>query len=145
MLNYKNIYIDGNKVSKLYLDGKLAYTATVTVQGLCFTASQAGSTVQLTSVGSPTAINLVYSTDGCATWNNYTVGDTITLTSEQDKVYFKSNGSTTFSTDSSNYYKFVMSGLIWSNGNIMWLVDSTGNQRRQVLIVSTNCSTVALP
>ena len=129
MLNYKNIYIDGNKVSKLYLDGKLAYTAIVTVEGLCFSAFQAGSTVQLTSVGSPTAINLVYSTDGCISWNNYTIGDVITLTNVYDEVYIKSNGSTTFSTDSSNYYKFVMTGKIAASGSIMWLVDSTGQSK----------------
>lgn len=59
---------------------------------LCFTATQANSTVHLDKVGSPDAISLETSTDG-STWTDYSwtgsTGDTLTLANIGDKVYFR--------------------------------------------------------
>lgn len=59
---------------------------------LCFTAEEANSTVRLDKNGSPAAISLETSTDG-STWTDYSwtgsTGDTVTLTSVGDKVYFR--------------------------------------------------------
>lgn len=95
---------------------------------LCFTANTAGSTVQLTQNGTPTAVNLETSTNG-STWTDYTIWDTITLSSIWDKVYWRNKSGTTtgFSTATSNFYKFVMSGSISASWDVNYLLckDST--------------------
>lgn len=90
---------------------------------LCFTANTANSTVQLTKNGSPTAVSLETSTDG-NTWTDYTVWTTINLSTVWSKVYMrnKSETQTTFSTSSSNYYKFVMSWNISASWDITYLL-----------------------
>lgn len=83
---------------------------------LCFTANTAWSTIRLSKTWSPTAVSLEISTDLSA-WSDYTIWDTITLTNIWDNVYMrnKSETPTWFSTDSSNYYKFVISwSVAWS-------------------------------
>lgn len=79
---------------------------------LCFTANTANSTVKLKQTWSPTAVNLEISTDD-ATWSDYTIWDTITLSNVWDKVYMrnKSETPTSFSTWTSDYYGFV---ITWS-------------------------------
>ena len=93
-----------------------------TVTPLCFTANTANSTVQLTKTGSPTAVNLETSTDG-ATWADYTISNTITLSNIWDKVYFrnKSETPTGFSLVN-NYYKFVMSWSVAASWDINYLL-----------------------
>ncbi|MBE6332382.1 MAG: hypothetical protein E7070_08780 [Bacteroidales bacterium] len=96
---------------------------------LTFVANTADSKVALTKTGSPTAVSLETSTDGC-TWTDYVPGETgyITLTNANDYVYFRASradGNSSFSKDLSNYYKFDMSGSIAASGNIMSLVDAT--------------------
>jgi hypothetical protein len=89
---------------------------------LTLTALTAGSKVTLNKVGSPPAVSLEYSTGGA--WSTYTIGTEITLTSAGDYIKFRGDNST-FSTASSYYYRFVMSGTIAASGNVMSLVDST--------------------
>lgn len=95
---------------------------------LCFTANTAGSTVQLTQTGTPTAVNLETSTDG-STWTDYTIWDTITLSNIWDKVYMrnKSETQTGFSTSNSAYYGFVMTWSISASWDVNYLLckDST--------------------
>lgn len=93
------------------------------VNYLCFTANTAGSTVKLTKTGSPTVVSLETSTDG-STWTDYTIWNTITLSNIWDKVYMrnKSNTVTGFSTSSSDYYQFVMSGSINASGECGYLL-----------------------
>lgn len=94
---------------------------------LCFTANTAGSTVQLTKTWSPTAVTLETSIDG-NTRTTYTIGNTITLSNIGDKVYFRNTSETTtgFSTDTSNYYKFVMTWSIVASWDTTSLINKNG-------------------
>lgn len=64
----------------------------VTGPWLCFTATQANSTVRLDKVGSPDAVSLETSIDG-SSWTDYSwtdsTGDTLTLANIGDKVYMR--------------------------------------------------------
>ena len=104
----------------------LGVSATPDKDYLCFTANEAGSTVQLKKTGSPTEITLEYSTDG-TTWSDYTIATDIALVNAGDKVYFRNTADevTGFSTGTSTYYKFVLGGSIAASGNVMSLVDKT--------------------
>jgi len=89
---------------------------------LCFTAAQANSTVRLDKVGSPDAVSLETSTDG-STWTDYAwtnkTGSTLTLANINDKVYVRAKTENqTISKNTSNYYKFVMTGKIAASGSI---------------------------
>ena len=94
---------------------------------LCFTASQANSTVRLDKFGTPSTISLEYSTDK-KTWTEYTwndkTGATITLTNVGDSVWWRGD-NTAFSLDMNNAYYFIMSGSIEASGNVMSLIDKT--------------------
>ena len=94
---------------------------------LCFTAEQANSTVRLDKLGTPSTINLEYSTDK-QTWTEYTwsgnTGAAITLANIGDSVWWRGN-NTAFSLDDSNLYHFAMSGSIEASGNVMSLLDKT--------------------
>ena len=93
-----------------------------TAKPLTFTALAPNSTVTLNKVGSPPAISLEYSTGGA--WATYTIGTEITLASAGDHIKFRGDNNT-FSTSTSDYYRFVMSGTIGASGNVMSLVNST--------------------
>ena len=95
------------------------------VNELKLTAQQANSTVKLSKQGSPAAISLEYSTNDGSTWNTYTVGNTITLNNIGDTVKFRGINST-FSSSSSNYYKFQMTGRIAASGDVTSLLNGTG-------------------
>lgn len=86
---------------------------------LCFTAEQANSTVTLNKTWTPTSVNLETSTDK-QTWTDYTIWNTITLTNIGDKVYWrnKSETDTSFSTSLNDYYRFVLTGLVWASGEV---------------------------
>ena len=96
---------------------------------LNFTAVNGPATVKLGKGGSnPDAISLQYSTDNCATWLDYTIGQDIQLASGA-KVYFKATSSNAnFSKDINNCYRFDMTGTIAADGNIMSLLDATMQQ-----------------
>ena len=98
-------------------------------QELCFTAEEAGSTVQLNKVGNPYDAALEYYTTMGTTWQPYTFGETITLANEGDRVYFR-NASDDLAMGFSrgfmnDYYQFDMSGSIAASGNVMSLLDKT--------------------
>ena len=98
------------------------------IKGLLFTAESANSTISLDAVGTPTSIDIEYSTDGGATFSPYTVGTTITLTSVDDTVMFRagSTGQTALADDSSNYHKFVMTGSITLEEDVSYLLSRSG-------------------
>ena len=102
-----------------------------TADWLCFTAEQANSTVHLDKAGSPGAIYLETSTDG-STWTDYSwtdkTGDTLTLASIGDKVYMRAKTENQTIGDSSNYYKFKMTGKIAASGNIQTLLKADGSR-----------------
>lgn len=92
---------------------------------LTFTAEQANSTIKLAKNGSPAAISLQYSTNGGRTWNTYTIGNTITLANIGDNVKFKGENSS-FSSSTSNYYIFQMTGKIAASGDVTSLLNGLG-------------------
>ena len=94
---------------------------------LCFTASQANSTIKLDRFGTPPTISLEYSTDK-KNWTEYTWdgknGATITLANIGDNVWWRGN-NTAFSLNINNAYRFTMSGSIEASGNVMSLLDKS--------------------
>ena len=67
--------------------------------------------------------SLKYAVNG-GEWSNYTLGNSIHLNSG-DICYWKGNNSS-FSTSTSNYVSFTSTGKVSGLGNIMTLVDETG-------------------
>jgi len=67
--------------------------------------------------------SLQYSTDG-TNWSSYTFGTQLTI-AVGDKVYFKGDNSS-FSTGQSAYVRFRSTATIALTGNVMTLIDSTG-------------------
>ena len=94
---------------------------------LRFKAVDGAATIALTQVGNPNPISLVYSLDFCNTWNNYVVGNVIRLNAN-DVVYFRATSSNATFCHSNDYYKFVMTGKIAADGNIMSLLSYRLNQ-----------------
>ena len=80
-----------------------------------------GVTVRITKTGTSnmTVPELQYSTNG-VTWTNYTIGNTITLNNGQ-KLYWKGN-NLQFSTTTSTFYQFNISGDCNIKGNTMSLL-----------------------
>lgn len=95
---------------------------------LTFTATQANSTIRLERRGSDTSMTnavLEYSTDGGETWNDYTIGNTITLATVGSSVMFKGTNETLGIT-ASNYHQFSMSGKIKASGDVTSLLNGVG-------------------
>lgn len=81
-------------------------------------------TVSLAKVGNPTSLTMQISYDN-STWENYTIGSSISLNSGRKRVYFRNSGSTRFSTSTSNYYKInCTGGFFKAGGNIASLKSS---------------------
>lgn len=82
---------------------------------LTFRATQDGSTVKLTKVGTPTG-DFQTSRDGGNTWTDYTIDTAITLNTG-DKVSFRAKADRTSQTYSGSYFYFQMTGKIeaWHN------------------------------
>lgn len=100
---------------------------------LCFTATQANSTVRLDKVGSPAEISLETTAADGITWRDYywsgTTGIVLTLANVGDKVYMRAKTeNSTIGSSSSNYYKFVMTGKIAASGNIQTLLKADGSR-----------------
>jgi len=95
---------------------------------LTFIAEEANSTIKLNRAGTDTALQnavLKYSTNNGGLYQDYVIGDTITLQNVGDSVKFKGNNAT-LGTDSSNYHQFVMTGKIKSSGDITSLFNEVG-------------------
>lgn len=113
------IYLNNNDIASKttwYRNSEKWGVQSITRNELCFTANTALSSVQLTMTWSPTSVSLEYCTDNI-TRDSYTIWNTIILPNVGDKVYFRNTSTTDtwFSTDGSNYYKFIMTWSInWS-------------------------------
>lgn len=94
---------------------------------LCFTAEADASTVSLGTVGTPSSTPVLQTSSDGVTWTSYTIGSTITLAEQGDKVYFKGDNAV-FSTSSNDFYRFAMTGQVSASGNVMSLVDSSCQQ-----------------
>ena len=91
---------------------------------LKFTAKQDNSTISLTSKTSP---DIKYSLNGGA-WTQWDYS-AITLNTG-DTIRMKGNNSNGFSTSSSNYNQFQMTGKISASGNIMSLLYDDNFERK---------------
>ena len=94
---------------------------------LTFTAEEANSALKIQKNGSsaPT-LNLEYKLNNSG-WTPYTQENTITLANVGDKVQMRATeaGNSTFSSNASNYNRFIMTGKIAASGNIQSLLDQT--------------------
>ena len=124
-ITISNVAVGSSAATALALGSTVVWTnepAPAAGPWLCFTASQASSSVMLSAVGSPDAVSLETSEDG-SSWSDYTVGDTLTLADVGDKVYMRAKAeNSTLSKNNSNYYKFVMTGTIAASGNMQSLL-----------------------
>ncbi len=91
---------------------------------LKFTAKQDNSTISLTSKTSP---DIKYSLNG-GTWTQWDYS-AITLNTG-DTIRMKGNNNNGFSTSSSNYNQFQMTGKISASGNIMSLLYDDNFERK---------------
>ena len=93
---------------------------------LTFTAEEANSTLKIQQNGSAPTLNLEYNLNDSG-WMTYTQGNTITLANVGDKVQMRATeaGNATFSSSTSNYNRFVMTGKIAASGNIQSVLDQT--------------------
>ena len=80
--------------------------------------------ISLVKVGSPTSLTMQTSYDK-STWTNYTIGNSIELSEEHPRIYFKNASRTKFSTGLINYYKFTADDYVNVGGNIASLRDSS--------------------
>ena len=104
--------------------------------GLCFTAKEAGATIQMANVSSAPSVSLEYSTDA-ENWQPFEVDTTtITLSKVGNKAWIRAGagGNTNFgSTSSANVYnKFVLSKNIAASGNIMSLLDGAAQDNKTI-------------
>lgn len=90
---------------------------------LCFTADAANAGIQLTKSWNPTSVNFETSTDWVI-WSDYSIWTQITLSAIWDKIYFrnKSETVTNFSTNASNYYRFILSWDIKASWDCNYLL-----------------------
>ena len=86
---------------------------------LTFRATQNGSTVKLTYIGSPSG-RFQTSRDGGNTWTNYPIGSSITLNTG-DEVSFRAKTNRTSAQGNENVFYFVMKGKIEAWHNVMSL------------------------
>lgn len=130
-MGIKSISIGGRTdIKKVTIGGGVLFekaTPPVELPYLCFTAEQANSTVGTTIKGTVSPLPVLeYSTDG-TNWSNFALGNggtVVTLANVGDKMYLRGNNNS-FSTSSSNYIKFVMTGKIAASGNVMSLLDES--------------------
>lgn len=87
------------------------------------------NTITLTKVGSPTNISLEYSTDtyNWTSWSSSSGNLSVTI-NEGETLYLRGNNNS-FSTSATDKYKFDSSDTVDVAGNIMTLLDKTGNSR----------------
>ena len=122
----KSLTIPEGKVKQIDVGGVTVWKSGTAVipNYLCFTAEEAGSTIEIAVNGSAPTLSLETSPNGTS-WTPFVAGTTvITLQNIGDKVFFRGNNDT-FSSSVKNYNKFVISGKTAASGNIMSLLDST--------------------
>ena len=100
-------------------------------EGLRFTAEEANSSVTFGTNGNPitTFLQLEYRTDTNPNWQDYTLWDEIILTNIGSWVEMRNTGlQDTAVPNHPNPYLFFMTGKIAASGNIMYLLDKTGEK-----------------
>jgi len=112
-----------NCANKLMADNVvITSTSAAEIDPLCFTANIEGSSITINFDGDH-ELNLKCSTDK-VNWSEYTIGTTITFNNAGDKIYFKGNNPYGWY----NYGDpcFSMDGSIAASGNMMTVIDETG-------------------
>ena len=123
------------------------YTAQYDQQGipesgnwLCFTAEEAGSTVEYTCSMNDKYPDVQYSEDEGKTWQALSPSQALTLKNVGDKIYLKGVNPDGFSyrneADDTRMCFFELSGRIAASGSIMSLIDGIGES---TVIPSKNC------
>ena len=72
-----------------------------------------------------TGVDLKYSTDGGETWTEMVPGTPVILAKKGDKILFKGNNPSGFSTETQRI-QFDIEGKVSANGSVMSLIDETG-------------------
>lgn len=132
-IEIQDLFVGSNNAVGLYQGAVVVWEKSAPLgDWLCFTAQEANSTIRLDKVGTPDAISLETSTDG-VTWTDYgwtsNTGDTLTMTNIGDKVYVRAKtDNQTIGSSTSNYYKFVGTGLFGASGNIQSLLNKYGSR-----------------
>ena len=86
---------------------------------LTFTA-KAASNIVLSTVGTPYTTTLQYSKNG-GTWTNYTSNKLISLANGETVAFSGANDQ--FNKNTSNYYRFQITGSVEAYGNIQSLMN----------------------
>ena len=90
---------------------------------LRLTSAEDNNVIALTQTGTPSTVSLEYRTDLQLDWQPYAIGTQLTL-QNGSWVEFR-NTTGTFSTSSSDYYKFTMTRRTLASGNVNSLLDWT--------------------
>lgn len=106
------------------------------VAGLKFTAVSAGSTIKMVDMmeSDTPSFNMEYSIDDGDTWNEYSLGTTITLANVNDSVFFRGDNPNGLNIDDyeaqgfAQLINFVGTGKIACSKNIMYLIDKNGER-----------------
>ena len=91
---------------------------------LSFTAEEEESTFELVNNGNTP--NVEYSKDGGKTWTPLTPGEPVVLDEIGETALLRGNNPDGFSQSWDNYSNFSMTGRISARGNVMSLLDGTG-------------------
>ena len=93
---------------------------------LTFTAEEPNSKISLVG-NSSYNVKLAYSLNNLP-WKEYTIGTVLDL-NKDEYVFFKALEDVGGFSSSIGYYRFQMEGKISASGNVMWLVDPTGESK----------------
>ena len=95
---------------------------------LNFTATGGAVTIQLKKNGTPKDISLVYTTDGGANWEPFSIDTEYPITQDETMYIRAADENKTFSTRMSECYNFVFGGAgkVNANGSVMYLLTSDG-------------------
>lgn len=116
----KQVLFNVEKNKEIKVENGKANIIKVPYKGLKFT-STGNSTISLSNSGDNVP-DMKYSLDDGETWTQWDYSS-ISL-SNGEIVLFKGNNPDGFSTSDSKYSKFIMTGSLAANGNIMSLIDN---------------------
>lgn len=128
----KKVLVKDNKVLSLHSGKVLSAPENYDLDTYLNFYMPFGGTITLRRVGSPTVVELEYSTDGGRTWQIWEeVGTDRTLTLPQEgRMWIRnmSETSTRFSLgDNNNYYRFYITDCTYANGNCNSLLCKNSN------------------
>lgn len=103
------------------------YTWYVNVAALRFTAEDGGATIKLNKYGKPTNVTLQYSLNNAISWDDLVFGEEIYVAKGQNIYIQAKNDANAFSTSESDYYQFVINGMMSVSGDVTTLYKTSGN------------------